>query len=163
MPEKISPRLPEIGEFVRSSGKLVAIEEIPPPPQPPPVLDYIFEQVSGRAELRLHGERLQKGETFSDFYGLESSVESAKEQAQAYAKRHGISPGSDLEVVAVRVVSYYRARPTPRENFYAREFVNFEYLSSGAERDVPPEVETVVWSSRNPEATAPEPAGRAER
>lgn len=144
------PRLPTVGEFVRTHGTLIAVEVIPPPPQPPPTTDYIFEEISAHWELRLHGKALRRGETHNDFYGLGTSVVSIVASAQKYAADNEISPASDLEVVAIKEVSYHRRRATKDEAFYDRQFVEFKPLERGSEWNVPETIETVVWSSKWP-------------
>ena len=76
---KNEPRLPIVGEFVRHHGTLIAIEEVPPKPQPPPKIDYIFEEIEARCEMRHKGEVIKEIQTLWDFYGLETSVKSAIE------------------------------------------------------------------------------------
>ena len=148
--DRSAPRLPEVGEFVRGEGTLIAVEVVPPPPQPPPKTDYIFEQITARTEFRLQGKTLREGETWTDFYGLGTSVNSAIESAKKLAAHFNLGPESNTEVAAVKIVSYYRARPNREEGFYAREFVGFERIKRGAESGVPEETETVVWSSAWP-------------
>ena len=143
------PRLPKIGEFVRHHGKLVAIETIPPPPMPPPKKDYIFENVFARCEIRLNGETIRDLQTLNDFYGLETSVKKAIDGMKKYAQSRNIGPGSDVEVVVVKVVSQIRTRPLDTENIYNRVFFDFRFLDHGCEANLPDPVETVVWSSKD--------------
>lgn len=143
------PRLPVVGEFVRTVGTLVRIEVVTPPP-PPPETDYIFEKIEARCELRLRdGTELKKLQTLNDFYGLETSVETAIEEMEAYAQKHNIGPDSDIEVVVVKVTSQCRAQPIyDQKNFYDKEFMDFNALPLGSKRGVAEPVEEVVWSSR---------------
>lgn len=142
------PRLPEIGEFVRGVGRLVSVVE-PMPLQPPPK-DWIFEDVSARGELRRNGKVLKEFNTYSDFYGLGTSITEAIKEAEEYVAEEGITPESGLEVVVVKIISYARHRPQGgpgNANVYDAKFVNFKSLDNGACWDVPEEVETDVWSS----------------
>lgn len=141
-------RLPNIGEFVRHHGTLLAVEITPPPPPPPPQKDYIFEEITARCELRLNGGVVKEIQTLNDFYGLETSVVSAKEEMKKYAEDNHVGPDSDLEVVVVRVASQFRARPKSTENFYDDQFFDFSVLDRGARWNLPEPVETIVWSSK---------------
>lgn len=145
-----APRLPEIGEFVRHHGRLLAIEDVTPEPPPQPVLDYIFEEISARGELRRLGKVVKEIETLNDFYGLETSVRECIREMQEYAKAEAIGPDSEVEVVVVRVVSCYRARPKPSANFYDESFRDFAALDHGSKWTVPDDVETVAWSTKAP-------------
>ncbi len=149
MPEK-TLKMPAIGEFVRHTGKLVAIETIPPPPQPPPEQDYIFEEITARCELRLGKEVIKHLETLNDFYGLETSVGTAINETQAYAAARKLTPVSELEAVVVRVVHQFRTRPTGREGPYSNGYLEFEPLKWGSQRALPKDVETIAWSSKCP-------------
>lgn len=141
-------RLPEKGEFVRHIGRLVDIEEIQPPPQPPPKRDYIFESITAVCEIRFNGETIKELQTLNDFYGLETSVKSAIEEMKEFCTKKNIGPESDIEVVVVRVAEQCRFRPSKNENFYDKQFFYFNYLDYGSRRDLPDPVKTVVWSSK---------------
>jgi hypothetical protein len=148
MSDTTTPRLPAVGEYVRGVGTLHAVEQPPAPPPPPPV--YIFQQTTATAELRRNGELLKELQTLTDWYGLETSVATCIDEMRSYCARQRITSTSELEVVVVRVVSYYRARPVhQQENILAREFQSFSVLDHGGCWDVPEPEETVVWSSRN--------------
>ena len=142
------PRIPEEGEFVRGQGTLVGIEIIPPEPVPPQT-DYIFEQIEARCELRLHGEVIQDIQTLNDFYGLETSVETAIAEMKAYAERKQIGSSSDVEVVVFRVATQYRLSKKAGKNFYDETFFDFVPLASGSRRGLPEPDEKVVWSSKH--------------
>lgn len=143
------PRLPIEGEFVRHVGRLIKIQEIPPEPQPPPVKDYIFEEIEARCEIRLNGETIKDIQTLNDFYGLGTGIKSAIEEMKEYAEERSIGPESDIEVVVVRVERQFRAKPTSKENFYDKNFFDFKSLEYGSSFDLPDDVETVAWSSKN--------------
>jgi hypothetical protein len=141
------PRIPKVGEFVRSIGTLVKIDKVQPPP-PKLIDEYIFEQIEARIEVRFNGEKLKDLSTFSDFYGVGTSVDSAIKDAKEYSERRGITKDSDLEVVVIKVVSQYRAKVSNVENYYDKEYHYFDAFSYGCKRDLPEDIETVVWSSK---------------
>lgn len=147
-------KIPEVGEFLRGVGVLVKIED--GEPVPPPPKDYIFEDITARCEMRLNGEVIQEIETLNDHYGLETSVKTAIEEMKNYAKRRGITDKSDVEVVVVRVASQHRMMPKNRESYYASGYMDFESLRYGSCRDLPEDVETVVWTSKTPDKTQDE-------
>lgn len=119
------PRLPKVGEYIRSVGVLVAIEEIPPKPVPPQI-DYIFEQTEARCEMRFKGKGVNVIQTLWDHAGQGSAVKTAIEDMKSYAKREEIDPSSDIEVVVVEVKTQYRFKPKDRECFYDRQFFGFD-------------------------------------
>jgi hypothetical protein len=51
----------------------------------------------------LNGEVLKNFGTYTDWYGLETSVENVTKDMRAYVAANGIGPSSELEVVVVRV------------------------------------------------------------
>ena len=152
------PRLPVVGEFVRSVGRLVGIQTIDPPPQPPPQKDYIFEDVSARCEMRLNGERINLINTLNDFFGVDSGIKSAINEMVEYCEDKKIGPESDIEVVVVKVVCRYRARPCADvlKIFNNKNYRNFNFLKAGACWDLPEDVETIVWSSKDKTPDQPE-------
>lgn len=152
-----APRLPVPGEFVRGIGTLVTVEPVKPEP-PPPSKDYIFREITARGEIRRNGKTLQSFSTNTDFYGLGRSVIGCVEDMRKVCQDEEISSGSECEVVAVRMIEYFRAQPIGdphRENFYASDFKPFERLPSGSGWNVPESVEEVVWTSRDPEREVP--------
>jgi len=140
-------RLPEIGEYVRGQGTLVAVQDIVPPP-PAVNKDYIFEEITTRVELRLGDELLQTICHLWDFYGLEISVKEAIEEAKEYAAERKIGPGSDLEVVVIKIVEQVRKRPDREENFYDKTFSSFKSLEVGSKANLSDPIESIVWSSK---------------
>jgi hypothetical protein len=144
--ETQTPRLPKVGEFVRGHGVLVEIQDVTPKP-PPPEIDYIFESFSARIESRVNGKVLNTHGTLNDFYGRGTCVESAIADAKKIQARYG---ASDVEYVVVKITSRVRQRPQDRReyNFYDKQFVDFESLKWGCRRDLPDDVEEVVWSSK---------------
>ncbi len=151
-----SPRLPEPGEFVRGVGTLREIKTIPPPPQPPPKTVYVFEETTAEIQLRLGNKTIQALDTYNDFYGKETSVQAAIDDAREYMRRHRLSKVSDLEVVVVRMVSTAIREPNQLqpENFYDKTFVGFTHSPLCH----PEQVETeVVWSSKQKVKKVPKP------
>lgn len=141
-------KIPEMGEYVRFIGRLVDI--VPERPQPPPKKDYILEEVGADIELRFNGERLKGLGSYSDFYGLETSVETAIKEAKEYAERKGIGKDSELEVVVVKEVRRYRARPTNQAIVWTgyRDYAMFQPVDY-PDYGMPEPVRTEVWSSKN--------------
>jgi len=142
-------RVPNIGEYVKNLGTLVNVETIPPKPQPPSK-DYIFEEINAEVEVRLKDEVLKGLGSFNDFYGIGTSVTAAIKEAEEYALSRNITADSDLEVVVIKVVSRYRAKPVygTEGHFYAPDIYQFKHLDIGSKRDVGEPVESIVWSSR---------------
>jgi hypothetical protein len=140
-----APRLPAEGDYVRTYGKLLKIEDVTPKEI---VLDYIFEEEEARLEGRINGKTVKVYTTFNNFYGPDTCVESAIKEAKQQEAWLG---ESNLEFVVVKVVRQVRKRPSlgERENFYDREFRAMETLNHGCRWDLPDEVETVVWSSKS--------------
>jgi len=141
-------KLPKKGDFVRHHGTLIRIDIATPPPLPPPVKDFIFEEQEARCELRLNGKQLKELQTLNDFDGLGTAVKSAIEEMKRYTGTNNIGKDSDLEVVVVEVVSQFRAKPLSKENFYDKEYFDFERNHSYNRPELPVPVETVVWSSK---------------
>jgi len=140
-------RLPEIGEYVRGQGTLVAVQDIVLPP-PPVDIDYIFEEITAQVTLCLGYEVLNEICTLWDAYGKETSVKAAMAEAQRYASERKIGPGSELEVVVIKRVEQIRKRPDREENFYDKTFSSFKSLEIGSKVNLPDRVETVAWSSK---------------
>ena len=144
---KSKQRLPEIGEYIRGHGTLVAVQDIVPPP-PPVEREYVFEEITARVELRLGNEVLSDLCGTWDFYGKGTSVKTAIEEAQKYAAERKIGPKSDLEVVVVKVIEQIRKQPIKgEENFYDNSFWSFKRLDR-YKFDLPGPVESIVWSSK---------------
>lgn len=76
--------IPKIGDYLRGSGRLIKVEVIPPKPVEPRV-DYIFEDIESRCELRHHGKSIKHIETLSDFYGIGTGEKTAIENMEHYA------------------------------------------------------------------------------
>jgi hypothetical protein len=140
-------KIPAIGEYVRNIGKLLAVETIQPPP-PPPYTEYIFEEINARVELRLGDEVIDKIEELNDFYGLNTSVETAIGDAQKYTTKRNLTDKSELEVVVVKIIKQIRMNKLDREAFFSNSYFNFEYTGKYYPNDPAP-VETVIWSSKH--------------
>lgn len=144
---KPSLKIPEIGTYLRGTGTLRAIEEIPPQPVPP-THDYIFEEITAYVELRLNGKMVSKGGTYWDAYGLGSSVDSAKEEAVKWLKDYAITTASEMEVVVVKVASLQRKHQTHERNHYEEEYAEFRSRAVGGQWKLPDDKKEVVWSSK---------------
>ena len=147
------PRIPDVKDFVRGIGKLVRVETVPPPPQPPPEIHYIFEEINARTELRLGDEVVKEVQTLNDFYGEGTSVESSIEEAKKMAAKRKLGPKSELEIVVIEIRSLSRhlRDDSKKDNFYDRDFVAFKDLERYASRNNLPEPkEKIVWTSRKP-------------
>jgi hypothetical protein len=140
-------KIPAIGEFVRHAGKLIKVEVILPPP-PKPYTEYVFEEISARVELRLGDEVIDKIGTLNDFYGLNTSVETAIEDAQKYTTKRNLTDKSELEVVVVKITEQVRKKKLDRECFFSNSYYDFEYTGKYYPDDPKP-IEEVVWSSRS--------------
>jgi hypothetical protein len=146
MTDKTDERLPEIGEYVRRTGRLLRIED--PRPEPPPKKDWIFEYVNARKEVRLNGKALNKLGTLNDYYGQGTAVPKAIAEAQDWCEDNCVVQESTLEVVVVKVVSHVRMRPV--RDVYDRS-IRFQSIDNGCKWKLPADVETVVWSSKTGE------------
>lgn len=151
---KPTPRLPEVGEFVRGVGTLAEVVTIPPPTQPPPTTVYVFEALNAQCRVLLNGKVFKTGSTYNDFYGLGSCVKEAIKDAKAFVRCEKIKKTGPIEVVVVKITSraarLRNVRPDYCVNFYDKTFVAFENSSDG--HDLPSDyedTEEVVWSSRN--------------
>ena len=140
-------RIPQVGEYERNIGKLIAVETVKPPP-PETFQEYIFETIESRCELRFNGEVIKTLQTLNDFYGIGTGEITAIEEMKQYAINKNITDKSELEVVVVRVISQTRLRPVNRENLAAKGYTDFEYLPYGCKRGLPDDIETVAWSSK---------------
>jgi hypothetical protein len=137
-------RIPEVGEYVRMHGTLVEVQDVTPPPPPVPELDYIFEDTEARIEVLANGRKIKDAGTMNNFYGKDTCVTSAIEDAEKIAAHYG----EGVEVRVVKVTYRTRMRPAREENLYAPAFVDFRPLDRGSRWNLPDPVEEVVWSSR---------------
>lgn len=141
--EQGSPRLPSEGEFVRSHGVLLSIKKTQPP-IPKPIIEYIFEELSARKELRYKdGSVLKELETLNDFYGRGTGEQTAINELEEYCKNKGIDGNSDIEAFVVREIDHIAKKPLNRENFYNKEFYDFETTVRNVRHE-----EIDVWSSK---------------
>lgn len=141
---------PKVGEFVQRVGKLVLIEDVTPPQRP--VLDYIFESITARSELRLRGKTIDVRHSYCNWSESEEGVAAAIDEMKQYALDNQIGPDSDLELVVVRVAEQCRMRPNPRQKWEVeRCYGAFRALALGCKCGLPEPVETVAWSSRHPD------------
>jgi len=133
------PRTPEVGDYVRSIGRLLRVEDVTPTP-PPPVKVYVFEDVTARVEiLSASGVLIDERSTYTEFYGEGEAVASAIENAKRIAEELG--PGV---VVAVRrIVNECRAKRIPgwHPSAYDGKFIAMEPFASE------PQGDEIVWRS----------------
>lgn len=138
---------PAVGEYVRHVGKLIAIEDVTPPVKK--VVDYIFESVSAKCELRFRGEVIKDLQTLNDFYGEGTGVATAIEEMQKYTADRKIAPDSEVEVVVLRIAEQCRMRLNPAAYESVRMREPFRSIDYGCKRDLPEPTQTIVWSSKN--------------
>ena len=138
-------RLPEIGEYVRMYGTLVEVQDVTPKEI---VLDYVFEDTQAKLVGRINGKNVKEYGTFNDFYGKDTCVAAAIDEAKEQQRFLG---ESNLEFVVIKVTSRVRMRPTrnERENFYASEFRAMESLPNGSCWNLPEDTVEEVWSRMN--------------
>jgi hypothetical protein len=147
-----TPRLPKVGEFVRGQGTLVKMMDAAPLPPPPPP-DYVFEEITAHCELRMGKEVLKELEECWDFYGKGKSVEDRVQYAKDYAAKHNLGPESQIHIVAIQTTAQVRKQPKrDQENHYDKNFINFEAIGHGWQSGLPNAVDSVVWSSKTPDA-----------
>lgn len=144
------PRTPDVGDFVRGTGKLLKIEHIQPPP-PPSYDTYIFEEITARCELRLKQEVIHHIQTLNDFYGIGTSVETAIKEMKEYARQKKLTSKSEIAVVVLKVVSQFRARTTSLKNSYEKEYPDFRYADWPEQRGLPDPIITIAWTSKEEE------------
>jgi hypothetical protein len=141
---KPTPRLPAIGEHIRSYGTLVEVQDVTPP-APAKVEDWIFASTSAKVVARINGNIVREYETFNDHYGMDTAVEYAIESAKAKIEHFG---PSDLEFIVVKITELSRMRPTADEAFYDREFREFKHLDHARCWGLGRDKEEIVWSSK---------------
>jgi hypothetical protein len=148
--EKPKVSLPEVGQYVRMYGTLVEVQDVTPKEI---VLDYIFEETSARLEGRINGKVVKEFGTLNNFYGKDTCVEQAIQEAKVQQAWLG---ESNLEFVVVKITTRVRMRPdrNDRENFYAKGVRAMKTLEFGCHRDLPDKIEEDVWSSASAEVIA---------
>jgi hypothetical protein len=137
-------KIPQIGQYIRNTGKIVRIEEIPQPT----LIDYIIEEGTARCELRMKDKLLKNLGEYNDFYGQDTCKDGAIKDMIEYCEELGITKDSELEVVVVYVVEQSRMRPNGRKNFCEDEYADFSAIEWGNKIGVADDVETVIWSSK---------------
>lgn len=145
-----SARVPKVGEFVRSQGKLVEVRDVTPPVEK--VEYWIFEVNEARVELRCHGKLINRYSTFNDFYGEGTCLDFAKKEAAKLLESLGITDpaASDLELVVIKSTFQVRRERTNGITFYDAAFVGFNDVRGGIDIELPQPMESVVWSSKQP-------------
>lgn len=137
------PKLPYVGAYIRNYGTLVKIEDVTPKEV---VLDYIFEDTKARLEARINGHVVKVYGTLNNFYGKDSCVANAINDATRIQEKIG---ESNLEFVVIKVTSQIRMRPS-RHNLssaYDPKVRDMDTIDYGCKRDVAADVEREVWSS----------------
>jgi hypothetical protein len=138
-----NPKITKTGDFVRGVGRLIMIEIVPPPPQPPPKTHYVFEEIKARTEIRLGQEVIKEIQTLNDFYGEGTAVETSIEEAKDMAKKLGIGPKSELEIVVVEVREQKRSLletdPLIKNSFYDKAYRAFKDIEGCGSRKGLPE------------------------
>ena len=142
------PRIPEVGEYVRSFGTLIDVQDVTPPQAK--VTDYIFEDTTATWELRINGRKIQDYSTTCNGGEKDSCVAHAINCAKSLAKSLG---KTDAEIVVVKITTRVRMRPNGREHFYAKEFQEFQPLHYGRHEGLPEEKREDVWSSKRGKLT----------
>jgi len=135
------PRIPAIGEVVSDYGKLVAIEDVTPPPKK--VYDYIFEESEYVVSIETpRGIEVRKGVTYT---AKDVAINVAKTQAGVLAPNVAV-------VTEKRVQRRYQ--PTAATNYRTPEFKAFAPLPYGSRAGLPDDVEVEIWRSDAPEGEA---------
>lgn len=139
------PRIPEVGEYVRGCGKLVEIKDVTPPVKE--VTGYIFESLQATVQLWLNGRHVEDFGTFNDFYGLETCLKTAIEEAGKLQEKYG--PAAEFKIVKH---TYYSCsgllHPEQETNFYDRKYRGFRKMTDGYDYSKVPENKTeLYWTS----------------
>lgn len=127
-------------------GTLVEIQDMTP--KVDVQHDFIFEDTEARLEMRINGKLVDNVATFNNFYGKDTCVAAAIDEAKKKILWYG---ESSMEFVVVKVTSRRRMRPDrgQRENLYDSEFRAMSALEYGSKKDLPDDIEEDVWSSLN--------------
>lgn len=144
-------RIPEVGEYVRTLGRLVKVEEIPQPT----LVDYIFEEVSATVRSLAGGRPLNEHGSFNEYYGEGTAVEAAIKEARRLHSHYGRS----LTFIVERRTEQTRKRlpEYPSECIRAKGIANFVSTDWASQRDLPDPVVEIVWSSDNENQDASPP------
>lgn len=147
MSRQRNPRIAVEGEYMRGTGRLIRVEDVTPKDV---VLDYIFQDSEATVQARINGHNIKEYGTFNNLYGEGTCVDAAIEQAKSVLKVIG---ESNLEFVVVKRTFHQRYRPSKRmnESIFDRGMVHMEVLPHGWGRDLPDDIEEVVWSSNESE------------
>lgn len=139
-------RLPAVGDHVRMYGTLIEVQDVTPKVEVQH--DYIFEDTDARLEMRINGKIVDRVATFNNFYGKDTCVEAAIQEAKEKMRWYG---ESSMEFVVVKITSRQRMRPDrgQREHFYDSQFRAMSALEYGSKKDLPDDIEEDVWSSLN--------------
>jgi hypothetical protein len=135
--------MPQVGDYVRMKGRLVEIQDVTPKEI---VLDYIFEDTEATLVSRINGKNVKQYGTYNNFYGEDSCVQSAIEEAKTQQEWLG---ESNLEFVVVKTISQVRMRPNRGNltSLYAPDFRDMASIGFGCRFELPDDKVEEVWSS----------------
>lgn len=158
MSAKPEPRLPIVGDIVRSKGRLVEIVT-PPPIQPPQ--EYIFEDVSYEIVIMNGESMIARGPKFNNLYS--DSSESALGEAQRAAKdKKWNIPQSGMRVEVIEIIerTCYVVNQTYLRSYESGEFYDREIMPMAYHKNrscgLGEPTRRVIWSSTDWDAN-PEP------
>lgn len=146
---KLDPRLPVVGDILRSRGRLVEII-VPPPVQPP--TQYVFHDVEFKIVLMSGEQQIKEFTTYNNLYKdcIDSCLISAK---SVLSDPKWNIPNSGFHVEIVETI--YSDRRCVLENcrplggdIRDPDFVRFEGRSYGGGEVS----KRVIWSSKDPDA-----------
>jgi hypothetical protein len=142
--EKPLLKTPKVGQYLRCTGRVIAEEDITPVPANE--IEYIVESMSARIELRINGRVVNTYATYMIHEDgiCEDAIESAKSTLRSLGE-------TDAEMVVVKITEYHRMQVN--QNWLEGDLYNpghrrLIYKDRGSKINVPPDVETVVWSSK---------------
>lgn len=125
MSETEIPKIPDVGDYVRGLGKLVAVEDVTP--QVKPMTGYVFEILSATVEMWANGNKLKECVTFNDLGGEESCLKSAVEEAESLIEHYG----NGVEFRVMKNTDYDCKAPWHEgSNFYDSKFRQFRDMAA---------------------------------
>lgn len=120
-----TPRMPEVGEYVRGLGRLVSLEDVTP--EIKPMTGYIFEDLSATVEMWMNGKKLKECVTFNDIYGFESCIKAALEEVSDLKEQYG----DGMEFKIIKHTDYGCMMPWHEgSNFYDSDFKQFKEMGA---------------------------------
>lgn len=138
------PKVPEVGDYVRMTGTLLEVIDVPPLPQPPPQKLFIFKDCTATVEIRVNGLTLKTCSTYNNFNGRDACVRDAICEAKELVDNYGTATG--VEVCVVKETFKRQSWVVPGINYYCPEYVN---LSDYTDRNLIEDevLREKVWSS----------------